>query len=122
LAARKGFERLVEAAFETELRDGRRGWGVRCAGPPLEVAAKGLARERVELLRQVAGRQPRRAQPDATALRLVQPREQAQQRRLADPVRADDSDAAARADGERDAAEDLGDAVRDGDVDERDRV
>jgi hypothetical protein len=76
----------------------------------------------VTLLRQIADREPWRAQAHASALRLLEAGEQAQQRRLADAVRADYADPAARADGQRDAAEDLVGAVRDGDVGERDRV
>jgi hypothetical protein len=74
------------------------------------------------LLREVANRETGWAQANAPAVRFHQAGEHTQQRRLADAVRADNPHAAAGADGERDAAEDFVGAVRDGDVDERDRV
>ena len=122
LSARERVDPQIEPLREAELGRDRRKAGLGCGGPAVEVPAQGLAGTRVELLREVADREIARAEPDEAPLGLVEPREQAQQRRLAGPVRADDADPAARADGERDAAEDLGDAMRDGGVDERDRV
>ena len=82
------------------------------AGAPREVAADGLAGAGLELLRQVADR----AGADHPAgVGRLQAGEHAQQRRLADPVRADDADAVARGDDERHAVQHLdgGIALRD---------
>src|SRR5204863_6370991 len=64
-------------------------------------AGEGIAGLPVGLLRQVADRESRRASLHAAALRLLEPGEHAQQRRLAGAVRADDADTAASADGQR---------------------
>ena len=63
------------------------------------------------LLHEVGDAQAARLARDRARVRLFDPREQAQQRRLADPVRADDADPAGRRDGQRERVEDDGLAV-----------
>jgi hypothetical protein len=57
-------------------------------------------------LREVADRERRGSAPDRAGVRLVEAREDAEQRRLADPVRADEADPAARDERQRDTAQD----------------
>jgi hypothetical protein len=71
---------------------------------PCEVVAHRLARPRLGLLRQVAD--GARAD-DRARVGLLQPGQDPEQGGLADPVRADDSDAVARRDDQRDAVEHL---------------
>ena len=75
----------------------------------------------VPLLREIADRERRRRAPDATGVRLLQSGEQAQQRRLAGAVRADEPDPRARRHDEVDVREDdLGSVrLRDSGRDER---
>ncbi len=73
------------------------------ARPAQEVAAQRLARQRVELLRQVAD-EP--IPDDLARIRRLEPGEDAQERRLADPVRAGETDARAGRHDERDFVED----------------
>src|SRR4029453_4933145 len=72
----------------------------------LELRENGIVRAQITLLREIPDPQARRVPGHTAAVELVQPRERAQQRRLAPPVRADHADAAARRDRERDALED----------------
>ena len=105
--------RLVEAVEVVVLAEER-------GEPRLGRLAAGK-RPPLVFLRQVADGEIGRAEAHAAALGLLEPGEQPEQRRLADSVRADEADPRAGGDGQRDAAEDLVDAVRDGDVDKRDR-
>ena len=80
----------------------------------LEIPSRRFAtREPVDgpLLDQVGDAQIRRLTSDRARVRLLGPGQQAQQGRLADPVRADDADPAGRRDGEREPVEDDGLAV-----------
>src|SRR5262249_61350882 len=72
-----------------------------------------LAGPRLRLLRQVADLAPADHLP---AVGRLQPREDAEEGRLADPVRADDADAVARRDDQRDAVEHLDGGVGLGNV------
>src|SRR5207248_2706569 len=75
----------------------------------------------VPLLREVADRERRRGTPDASRIELLEPGEQAEQRRLAGAVRADEPDPRARRHDEIDVREDdLGSVrLRDSRCDER---
>ena len=80
----------------------------------LEVAPRRLATRKPlgrALLDEVGDAQARRLAHHRPVVRLLDPGEQAQQRRLADPVRADDADPAGRRDGQREPVEDDGLAV-----------
>ena len=87
--------------------------------PPREVRRDRFARPRLRLLWQVADSARARDRP---GVRLLEPREHAQERRLPDPVRADDADAVAGADAERDVVEHGDGAERLGDVVCRERA
>ncbi len=86
LAARRAGGRLQQAL---SLAD---------AGAPEEQVAQGLAGDELRLLGQVADRGRRRAQHDPAGVGRLETGEDAQQRRLADAVRPDDTDPVARAD------------------------
>ena len=94
------------------------GSDARAAG---EVGEKGLSRERVELLREVAGAQAGRAAPDRSTLGPGEPRQHAQERRLARAVRTHDAGAATGTDRQRRVLEDGDGAMGDGDIYERER-
>ena len=70
----------------------------------LEQPSQRLTPACLGLLRQVADRERRRVVRDGPGVRLLEARQHPQQRGLADAVRADEPDAAARADAERDLA------------------
>ena len=71
----------------------------RAASPPERSARLGL-------LREIRDGEPGRLEAHRSRVRRLEAREHAEQRRLADPVRPDDADPAARRDGERDTVED----------------
>jgi hypothetical protein len=75
-------------------------------GAPREVAEQRLTGPGVRFLRQVADAQRGRVVTNAAGIRLLQPREDPEQRRLADAVRPDQPDPRARRNDERDAVED----------------
>ena len=81
--------------------------GVGDTRAPREVVAERLALSRVGLLRQVADRA---GAHDPSSVGRFEPRKDAQERRLADPVRTDDADPVARRDDERDAPQHVGGA------------
>ncbi len=76
------------------------------AGAPLEVGAQRLIGHRVALLRQVPDGERGRRPADAPAVRFFEPGEQAQERRLAGAVRADDPEPRPRRHDEVDVRED----------------
>ena len=82
------------------------------AGAPREVREQRLARPAVVLLRQVAGGERGRRRARRARVGLLDPGEQAQQRRLAGPVRADDAEPRSRPDRQVDAVENGLGAVR----------
>ena len=75
------------------------------AGAPRQVREQRLAGTPVVLLRQVADGQRRRRSLDATLVRLVEPREQPEQRRLAGAVGADEPEPRARPESQVDMVE-----------------
>ena len=79
--------------------------GVGHAGTPGEVGEQCLPGAAVVLLRQVADGERRRRPLDAPLVRLVEPREQTEQRRLAGPVGADEPEPGARAERQVDVVE-----------------
>src|SRR5215213_1073727 len=116
LAAREAVEPPVEADLEVDLATRRLEAPVlTLPGTADEVIADGLA-ARAHLLRQVADRQRVRTTHDASRIRVLQPGEGPEERRLADPVRAHDADARARRDRQRDVDEDGRGPVRPGEI------
>ena len=88
---------------------GRRNEGslrVRDACPARDIRPDRLAGERVGLLGNVRDGELGRGAPHRAGIGGLDTGEDPEQRRLADPVCADDSDAVARSDGERDAVDD----------------
>ena len=104
LAPGQGRQEVVGAPWEPEPRErpARTGGEVllRVARSPGEVPEHRLAGAGIRLLREIPDRANAR---DPTAVGFVEPREHAEQRRLADPVRADDADPVARRHDHRDA-------------------
>ena len=82
-----------------------RRFGVGDAGASREVAEQRLPRPAVVLLRQVADRQRGGRTLDRALVRLVEPGREAEQRRLAGAVRADEAEPRARAERQVDAIE-----------------
>jgi hypothetical protein len=99
---------VVREALELRLGGGD-------AGPAGDIGEDGLAGLCVRLLLEIADRQRRRRAGYPPAIRLLEPRHDPEQRRLADPVRADDADPAAGRHRERHVREDerAGKALRD---------
>ena len=75
------------------------------ARPPGQVGEQRLSGTAVVLLRQVADGERSGRPLDASLVRLVEPREQAEQRRLAGPVGADEPEPRARAERQVDVVE-----------------
>ena len=111
--------RVALGSQSAEWRCDRR-LGRRHARAPREIAEQRLARARVVLLREVADRGRGRRALDLPVVRLLVAREQAEQRRLAGPVRPDEPEPRARAERQVDAVEDDVGAVRLADAGERD--
>ena len=109
---------LLEAGRElVELR-----LGLGHAGALREVAAQRLTRRGLVLLREVADGERGRRAADAARVRLLEPGQDPEERRLADPVRADEADSAPRGERQRHAAQDeLGPVVL-GDLDGGERA
>jgi hypothetical protein len=82
------------------------------ARPPSEITPQGLALDGIDLLRQPPDLERPRGALDRAAVGKLEPGEDAQQRRLADAVGADESDAASGPHGEVDFVEDDRRAVR----------
>ncbi len=88
-------------------------------GSAREVVAHRFARPWVRLLREVADRS---GADELAAIGLLEPREHAEQGRLADPVRADDADAVSGRDDQRHAVQHLDRGIRLRDVTGGDRA
>ena len=100
-----GLDRGVVVA-ERNRRRVERGRCRRHTGAAGEVVAQALARHRVALLGQPADGGGGRRPLDRAAVRHLESRQDAQQRRLADAVRPDDAEARAGRDGHADVLED----------------
>ena len=111
-AREEGVERVVVVAGQLRLRGEPRGELVhplrrgRDTGAAGQVREQRLVRKRIPLLGQVADGERRRVAPHRPPVGLLLPGEQAQQRRLAGAVRADEPDPRARRHDEVHAVED----------------